>query len=136
MSSSKNSAPADLTICGSPGTRNSHPNAPNTGSPASSFCLIGFCRIAMCVTLLVPLPAPRGVAERFVVHHVSRAAPIREIDSRCEGAFSEQPHALVRVTHGVRRDDHVVEPEQRIVGRCGLLLEHIDGRGSDPLGRE
>src|SRR5882672_3767772 len=107
MSSSRNSAPADFAIAGSPDTRNSQPKVPNTGWPARSFFLTGLARIRSPMGLLVPLAAPSGVAESLRVHNMLRAAAVRQIDSRSEGALGEQPHALVGMAHRVGRDDHI-----------------------------
>src|SRR5262245_64462618 len=91
------------------------------------FLLRGSRALSSPLILLVPLAAPRRVAQRLAVHDVTRSASIREVDCGGESALAQQAHALVGMAHGVWRNDHVFELEQRVVRGGRFLLEHAYG---------
>src|SRR5690606_24671333 len=123
----RNSAPQDFTICGSPGTRNSQPKAPNTGWPFRTLSFTGLVRTFDCLPLgtaatapvwlnascfwrllRVELALPLRPLQGLCVDEQVRLAPVRDVDGRLERALAEQAHAFVGMADGVRRHDHVV----------------------------
>src|SRR4051794_17077512 len=83
------------------------------------------------------LPQPRlhvGVLKDVAVHDVARRLAARVGGHRGEGRAGDAAEALVGPAQRVRRDDDVVELEERVVGGRRLLLEDVDrGAGDGPV---
>jgi 3-hydroxybutyryl-CoA dehydrogenase len=72
-----------------------------------------------------------GPLERRGVERELRETPLGNGEDGAGDAFAAEPEQLVGETDGVRRQDDVVEREQRVIGAERLVLEDVEGRPGD-----
>src|SRR5919109_1721537 len=76
--------------------------------------------------------AEAWMLERFGIHDVAGDAAGRDRQHALARAAAALQERLVRDANRVRREDDVVEREQRVVAGERLLLEHVERRSRQP----
>src|SRR5918999_1448415 len=87
-------------------------------------------------TLLLQPRFGAGVRKRGRVDQELRPASVVHRDHGGDRGAGDIAEELVGPGERMGSDDHVVQLEQRIVRRCGLLLEHVEAGARDAARRE
>src|SRR5262245_49936967 len=134
ISKTANSAAASAARRAMPVVANSNMNAPSAVPPAASLAFTAFGRMLFASSGGQPLQLclhPRPV-QHVAVDDVPRDAPRSIIENRLARRAAIAQKALVGPAQGVRREDHVVQRQQRIARVDRLRIEHIETRTGDP----
>src|SRR5688572_5809335 len=103
------------------------------GRPGISLCRRALGSEAAAIALQPRLEA--RVLQHGAIDHAARHAAVLDVEDGLHVRRAIAGEALIGPAQGVRRQDHVVELQDRIVRRRRLLLEHVEPGARDaPLG--
>src|SRR5215472_16325258 len=123
-----------------PGVLNSNTHVPSATRPSRKLCLSALVSKTVPLKRLVPSKAvggqflPRGgLFQNGAINYIARLLAPQYGQHRADGGLSHEAKTLIGPAQRMRSRDHIVESEQRIIGRDRLCLEYVQRGATDAV---